>query len=47
MKRKVFGRIGDNLQLGWSVFMGLARRKLLTGKRGIWCFVAMSITDSP
>ena len=47
MKRKVFGRIGHNLQLGWSVFIGLARRKLLTGKCGIWCFVPRSITDSP
>lgn len=47
VKRKVFGRTGHNLQLGWSVFMGLARRKLLTGKCGICCFVPRSTTDSP
>lgn len=47
MKRKAFGWIGHNLQLGWSVFMGLARRILLTGKYGIWWFVPRSVTDSP
>lgn len=44
MKRKIFGRIGHNRQLGWPVLIQLARRKLLTCKCGIWCFVPRSIT---